>query len=101
MTEVEQITQTRTKWDSAKARLKSLMEGLEGSRAKRLDAVKERNTSVLNLVDAWMNDPEWRADIIEIGKREKAEDAAEVIRLRGMDEVIALITGQSEEEGRA
>ncbi len=98
MTEVEQITQTRTKWDAAKARLKIGMEALEEARSKRLGQRDERNNSILNLFDAWRDDPEWRADLIGIGSREKQEDADEVKRLRDMDDVIALISGQSEEE---
>lgn len=101
MTEVEQISQTRLRWDAAKGRLEKLMETLEGSRSKRLAARDTRNSSILNLFDAWRGDPEWRASLLALGQREKAEDAAEVKRLKEMDDVIALVSGQSEEEASA
>lgn len=101
MTEVEQINGLRTKHDQAKNRLKQLMEALEQVRSKRLDAMKERNASILNLLDEWMKDEQKRKDIIDMGIQEKDEDAREVGRLRDLDELTALISGQSDEEGRA
>ncbi len=98
MTDVEMINGVRTKHDQAKGRLKTLMEGLEEARSTRLDAAKDRNATVLNMFEAWMNDPDWRADIVEMGKREKREDAEEVKRIRGVEDLIALVSGQSEEE---
>ena len=53
------------------------------------------------MFEAWMNDPEWRAAIVALGEKEKAEDRAEVAKLKTMDDLIALITGQSEEEAIA
>ncbi len=97
-TDVEMINGVRTKWDQAKGRLKTLMEGLAQTRSKRLGQRDERNNSLLNLFDAWRDDPEWRADLLAIGAREKEEDAAEVKRLKDMDDTIALISGMSEEE---
>lgn len=98
MAEVEQISQTRLRHDASKGRLEKLMSGLEEARSKRLGQRDERNNSILNLFDAFRDDPTWRAAIIGVGQREKDEDAAEVARLKDMDDVIALITGQSEEE---
>ncbi len=97
MTDVEMINGIRTKHDQAKGRLKILMEGLEEARSKRLTQREERN-GWANFFDAWMNDPEWRANMIGIGNREKEEDKAEVKKIIDMDDVIALITGMSEEE---
>ncbi len=98
MTEVEQINGVRTKHDQAKGRLEKLMSGLETVRSKRLSERDTRNNSILNLFDAWRDDPGYRADLIAIGRREKQEDAAEVRRLKDMEDVIALVSGQSEEE---
>jgi hypothetical protein len=98
MTDVEMINGVRTKHDQAKARLKILMSDLETVRSKRLDDIKDRNATLLNMFEAWMNDPDWRADIIAAGQREKKEDADEVARIRGTDDIIALISGQSIEE---
>ncbi len=97
--DIEMINGVRTKHDQAKGRLKTLMEGLEEVRSKRLKERENRNTSIWNLFEAWMNDPEYRADIIALGQREKDEDAREVKKIKDMDALIALITGQSEEEG--
>lgn len=101
MTDVEMINGVRTKHDQAKGRLKTLMEGLEEARSKRLTQREGRNASVLNMFEAWMNDPDWRADMIGIGNREKQEDRDEVVRLKDMDDLIALISGMSEAEGGA
>ncbi len=98
MTDVEMINGVRTKHDQSKGRLKTLMEGLETARSKRLDSLKDRNATLLNMFEAWMNDPDWRADIVGMGQREKRQDAAEVERIRTVDDLIALISGQSEEE---
>lgn len=98
MTDVEQISQTRTKFDQAKSRLMVLMEALETARSDRLDAQKDRNATLLNMFEAWMNDPDWRADIVEMGKQEKREDAKEARRIATIEDLIALISGQSEEE---
>ncbi len=101
MTDVEMINGIRTKHDQAKGRLEKLMSTLEDSRSKRIGQRDLRNNSILNLFDAWRDDPEWRADLIEIGRREKEEDATEARRLRDMDDVIALISGQTLEEAGA
>lgn len=101
MAEVEQISQTRLRQDAAKGRLKTLMEGLEEARSKRLGALKDRNASILNLFEAWRSDPIWRESLVSLAKREKAEDAAEAKRLYDMDDVIALISGQTIEEASA
>lgn len=98
MAEVEQISQTRLRHDSCKGRLEKLMAGLEEVRSKRISERQKRNATLLDMFEAWMNDPEWRADIVGIGLREKREDAEEVRRIRTVDDVIALISGQSEEE---
>jgi len=99
--DVEQINGLRTKHDQSKGRLKQLMEALEQVRSKRIDAMKERNASILNLLDEWMKDEQKRKDIIDMGIQEKDEDKREVGRLRDLDELTALISGQSEEEAGA
>lgn len=99
--DVQMLATLRTKHDQAKGRLNQLMTGLEQVRAKRIDAMKERNASILNLLDEWMKDEQKRKDIIDMGIQEKDEDTREVGRLRDLDELTALISGQSEDEGRA
>lgn len=98
MTDVEQISQTRLRHDASKGRLEKLMGGLEEARSKRLTQRDTRNNSILNLFDAWKDDPEWRARCVGLGEREKQEDLEEVKRLAQMKDYIALISGQSEEE---
>ncbi len=102
MIEIEQINGVRTKHDQAKARLKQLMEALEATRATRLENIKDRNASILNLFEAWQTDPEWRSSLLALGAQEKKEDRDEVKRLAyDMDDTIALISGQTMEEGGA
>jgi flagellar biosynthesis chaperone FliJ len=95
---VELLNQTRTKWDSSKARYKGFMESLESTRAKRNEHMIQKNQSVLNLLEAWQKDEQMRNDLIEMGEREKVEDAAEVKRLTNMDSVVALIAGHTKDE---
>lgn len=100
MTDVEMINGVRTKHDQSKNRLKILMEGLEEARSKRIDKRQSEN-GFNNVLDAWREDPEWRAAMIGIGNREKEEDRAEAKRLMDMDDVVALISGQTLEEAGA
>ncbi len=95
---VELINQTRAKLDTSKGRLKSLIEGLVGTREKRMKDKMSRNASVLNLLEAWQKDETMRMDNLEMGEREKQEDKEEVGRLRDLGDLTALIAGQTEEE---
>ncbi len=98
MSDVELINQIRAKHDLSKNRLKSLMEALEETRSKRQAGKNERNQSILNLLEAWQQDEQKRTDMIAMGDREKAEDLKEVGRLRDLDDLTALISGQTEDE---
>lgn len=101
MSDVELINQIRAKHDMAKNRLKTLMEGLEETRSKRQAGKNERNQSILNLLDPWMLDEQKRADMVAMGDREQEEDVKEVGRLRDLDDLTALISGQTEDEAMA
>lgn len=98
MTDVDLISNMRTKFDTAKKQLQDLMTKLESSRSKRLGEKDERNSTILNLFDAWQKDEEKRTDLIEQGKKEHEEDAREVGRLKELDDITALIAGMSREE---
>lgn len=98
MTEIEQINGVRTKHDSSKKRLESLMEKLETARSERLEKRDDRFKSVVDLLDIWMKDKERRDNWIKAGVEEKEQDKAEVERLSGLEDMIALISGQSKEE---
>jgi len=98
MADIELINAMRAKHDQAKGRLKDLMASLETSRSKRLSARDERNATVLTLFEAWMTDEQKRKDIIAMGQREKLEDKREVGRLRDLDDLVALVSGQTEED---
>lgn len=95
MTDVEMINQIRTKHDAAKGRLDKLMDKLEESRSDRHAKVDARSGSILNLFDAWRKNEEQRQDILKVGKNEKEQDAREVGRIRDLDDVTALICGQT------
>jgi hypothetical protein len=102
MVEVEMINGVRTKHDAAKKRLSDLMKDLETVRSKRLDAQRDRYGSIIDILDAFMKDEDMRNRIfLDEGIAEKDEDKAEVERLSGVDELMALISGQSKEEGGA
>lgn len=98
--EVEQINGVRTKHTAAKKELRSLMLSLETERAKRMKERNDRAPSVLALLDVWMKDKERRDEWIKEGVKEKQEDAKEVERISGIEDLIALVSGQSKEEAR-
>jgi hypothetical protein len=102
MTDVELINAVRTKHDAAKKRLSDLMKDLEEVRSKRIDAKRNRYGSIIDILDAFGKDEDSRNRIfINEGIAEKDEDKEEVERLSGVDELHALISGQSKEEGAA
>lgn len=101
MAEVELIGSVRTKYDAAKKRLESLMKTLETTRSERLKGVQAKYTSIWDLLEPWMKDEERRNKWIDAGIAEKEEDAAEVERLSGLEDLIAVVSGQTKEEGRA
>lgn len=102
MTDVELINAVRTKFDASKKRLSDLMSDLEQVRSKRLDAQKSKYGSVLDILDAFNKDEDARNRVfLDEGISEKKEDEEEVERLTGVDELWALVSGQSAEEGKA
>lgn len=98
MNDVELINGVRARHDSSKKRLESLMSSLEESRAKRKQSIDARSGSVLFLFDAWMKDEQKRNDLLDLGSVEHAEDAKEVGRIRDLDDMTAIISGQTEDE---
>ncbi len=107
MTDVELINAVRTKHETAKKRLESLMKNLETARSDREKERKDRYVSVVDILDAWaknadiMGNGPLRDRWLEAGKEEKAEDAAEVERLSALEEMVALISGQTKDEARS
>ena len=99
MADVELINQIHTKHEHAQRTVASIMETLEASRSKRRDEKAARGSSILNLIEAWQNDPHWRESIIAVGEEEKADDKREVEKLKTAEDILALISGQTEEEG--
>ena len=100
--DVELINGVRTKHDASKKRLSDIMGDLEEVRSKRYDARRDRYGSVLDIIDAFAKDEDTRNRVfLQEGVLEKDEDKAEVERLSGVDELMALISGQSKEEGGA
>ena len=50
------------------------MAGLEEVRAKRIGQKNERNHSLINLFDAWREDPEWRAAVLKDSMKLRREE---------------------------
>lgn len=98
---VELINTTRGKLDQSKKTLQSAIESLVGTRNKRVHEQGQRSSSVLNLFEAWMKDEQMRDDMLDLGIKEKLEDTREVGRIRDLDDMTAIIAGQTEEEGGA
>lgn len=97
MSVVELINESHTKVNQYAGQLKSLIDDLEGKRKDRIDSRNSRNSSILNLFDAWIQE-ETRKDLLAIGIAEKNDDKAEVNRLLKMSDVLGLIAGQTKEE---
>lgn len=95
---VELVNTTRGKLDQSKERLKKLIEGLEGSRNQRIKDRESRSSSFLDLVGAWQKEESVRIDMLRMGQKEKAADKKEVLRIKEMDDVMAIIAGQTESE---
>ena len=98
---VELINTTRSKLDQSKGRLDTLIDNLVGTRNKRLKDRDTRNSSILNMFDAWVKDEQKRNDMIEMGISEHEEDKREVGRIKSIDDLSTLIAGQTEDEAAA
>lgn len=95
---VELINATRSKLDQSKGRLKTLIEGLVTSRSDRIKDRDNRNSSIINLFDAWLRDKQRRDDMCDMGSKEKEEDVKEVNRIKELDDMSVIISGMTEEE---
>lgn len=93
----ENLNAWRAKAEASKKQQNQLLDKLTESRSKRLDGKMNENSSVLTFLDMWIKE-ESRAELIELGKREKQEDKDEVKRIKDFDDVISLLAGQTEEE---
>jgi hypothetical protein len=91
------MNQNRAKLDTAKERLKKLLDTLVGSRSDRLKGQIARNQSVVHLVSAWQNE-ERRREIIALAEKEQGEDAKEYEKIRTIEDMQALVAGLSREE---
>jgi len=94
---VEAIKDAKKGIEDSKKRQADLHKSLSGTRHDRLKGKMDRNSSILNLLEAWQ-DEQKRNQIIQIGKREKREDEDEVERLSKMDDIVCLIAGMTKKE---
>ncbi len=83
--------------EAAKSRLSSLLKALEGDRAKMESTKIQRNQSMLQFIEAWINE-EKRADLIKIGIKEQLADSEEQRRIESLDDIPALIVGMTVNE---
>lgn len=97
MTHVETVNVLRTKLTDSKKLTQSLIQSLAGSRAEKMENRIKQSSSIINLVDAWVQE-ESRIKLIKLGQREKEEDANEVNRLSSMEHVKVLIQGLTQLE---
>jgi hypothetical protein len=96
---LEQMNQSRTKYDSAKDRLKKLQDSLNGTRSDRLKDQVKRNQSVVPLLMLWTKE-ESRRSMLKIAQLEQEADGREQDRLESVDDVQALIAGMTRSEAR-
>ena len=94
---VEAIKDLKNEIEKSKARQEKLVNTLSGTRRDRIKGKTDRNSSVLNLLEAWQKE-EKRNDIINLGIAEHEKDEKEFDRLSNMDAVQALIAGMSKDE---
>ncbi len=100
MTLVESMNSLRDKLKETKAHILRLRTSVSGSRSKRIEDKTTKNDNVGNWLNQWVEE-QTRRDLIELGKKEHLEDAAEYGRIKNMDDSWALIAGMTEEEARA
>lgn len=98
MTLVELISTSRKELGVYTGQHKSLLDGLEGERNKRIKDRHDRNSSMIDFFTAFKEDEEFRNQIIDTLIEEKEADAADVRRIKGMADVMGLIAGYTEEE---
>lgn len=89
----------REKLDKSKGRFKGLLESVAESRGKRKDSKAGANESLINWLALWTEEED-RERLLEFARQEHEEDGKEYERLRDLDDVIALVAGQSEHEAR-
>lgn len=96
---VDSANSLREKLDKAKGRFKGLLESVASSRGKRTENKAGANETLINWLGLW-TEAETRARLLEFAKQEHEEDGKEFERLRDLDDVIALVAGQSAQEAR-
>lgn len=97
MSLVDSLNNTRDKRKESKNRIDRLRKDLSGSRKDRLDSKSVKNDHLGNWFAAWVEE-QTRQDIIELGKKEHADDRTEYGRIKSMDDSWALIAGMTEDE---
>lgn len=97
MSLVESLDNLRDKRRESKNRVDKLRKDLSGSRSARIDSKKTKDDYLGNWFALWAEE-QTRKDLIELGKKEHAEDATEYGRIKSMDDSWALIAGMTEDE---
>lgn len=93
----ENINAWRQKIDASKKRQEALLDELSESRAEQIKGKENRTPNILNILDAWQA-PDTRKQLIELGKKEKREDAEEANKISSLDDLTALFAGISKDE---
>ena len=97
MSLVEAINAARERLDKSKERQKKLIAELTGSRAERIKGKIEANATVLNLVEAWMDEKK-RLQLLELAIKQKKAEREQCDELANMESVVALISGITKNE---
>lgn len=96
---VEQLTSSRAERDNVSSRIKTILNGLNTQRSKRVDNNKN-NVSILDLVELWKNEDERKA-IIKMAevRAKKLED--ETDRLITIDDLKFQLWGMGKDEANS
>jgi hypothetical protein len=96
---VDALTALRQKAGESKKRHTDLLNGVAGARGKRIESKAGVNESLINFLALWTEEED-RNRLLEFAKQEHEEDGKEFERLRDLDDVMALVAGQSANEAR-
>lgn len=97
MSYIELLSTYRQKETDAEKRQNDTLEGLVGTRDKRLKGRLTNNATIMNLVVAWQTE-EKRKELLELAMKQRAAEEDAVKKLSSMDAVMALVAGFSTEQ---
>lgn len=97
MSMVEAVKVLRTDLHQCITRQRQLLKALEGERQKRMELIKEDNTSILDLLSYW-KDYARRQHLLKLAQIRESQLKEEIERLKTLDEVKLEIFGITQNE---